>query len=89
MFNDGQYWERLKNGQFRKRFLKDSHPTPLGAGEPFCTRNQIVSYLDPDGSEVARVHQYLRRDGTLGASGRPDPKKLRDGDVIYTADGPE
>jgi hypothetical protein len=34
----------------------------------------MVEYLDPSGDRVALVHQYLRTDGRLGASGRPDPK---------------
>jgi hypothetical protein len=25
---------------------------------------------------VVVVHQYLRKDGSLGGSGKPDPKKL-------------
>ena len=34
--------------------------------------------------EVARVHQYLRTDGTLGGSGRrPDPKRLYEDGVLY------
>jgi hypothetical protein len=43
----------------------------------------MVSYLDSDGNEVARVHQYLRPDGTIGASGKPDPKRLLDGGILY------
>jgi hypothetical protein len=33
-------------------------------------------------SYVAIVHQYLNPDGTLGGSGTPDPKWLRDGYMI-------
>ena len=36
----------------------------------------MVRYLDADGNVVAMVHQYLLPDGTLGASGNPDPKWL-------------
>jgi hypothetical protein len=33
---------------------------------------------------VAVMHQYLRPDGTIGASGQPDPKRLVvEGDVWY------
>lgn len=40
-------------------------------------------YLDADGNQIALVHQYLRRDGTLGASGLPDPKwLLHEGEVL-------
>jgi len=31
---------------------------------------------------MAIVHQYLLPDGSIGASGLPDPKWLRDGDRI-------
>lgn len=43
----------------------------------------MVSYRDNDGNEVARVHQYLRTDGTIGASGKPDPKRLLEGRTLY------
>ncbi len=33
--------------------------------------------------EVARVHQYLRLDGRLGASGLPDPKRILENGVLY------
>jgi hypothetical protein len=36
----------------------------------------MVSYYDSRWRLVAKAHQYLRPDGTLGASCKPDPKKL-------------
>jgi hypothetical protein len=33
--------------------------------------------------EVARAHQFRLADGTIGASGRPDPKDIMIGDVNY------
>jgi hypothetical protein len=36
--------------------------------------------------KVAVAHQYLRPDGTLGASGRPDPKAIFSEDVLYIID---
>ena len=55
------------------------------ANEPFCTRSQTITYRDRDGRRIAIVHQYLRQDGTLGASGAPDPKKLWQDGVVYEA----
>jgi len=52
-------------------------------GEPVCTRSQIAVYLDQYGEKSAIVHQYLRPDGALGASGRPDPKWLLVGGLVY------
>jgi len=60
---------------------------PSDVGQPPGTRSQIVRYFRrSDDLMVAIVHQYLRPDGTLGASGLPDPKWLRDGDRILILD---
>lgn len=81
-FNGGRYLEQTKSGQLTAVLMKDRHPSLPAANEPFCTRSQMVSYRN-GAMEVARVHQYLRTDGTLGASGLPDPKKLYENGVLY------
>lgn len=48
----------------------------------------MISYRDANGNEIARVHQYLRPDGTLGASGKPDPKPLMVNGVVYIYSAP-
>jgi hypothetical protein len=83
MFNEGQYWEEAQKGILKTRVLADKHPSPPRAREPVCTRSQYVIYLDKNGKKVAGVHQYLRRDGTIGASGRPDPKELLVDGTLY------
>lgn len=75
-FNHGRYWDRARSGEFRQVLLRDGHPSQPLAKEPPCTRSQIIAYLAADGTRIAVVHQYLRRDGQLGAGGRPDPKLL-------------
>src|SRR5262245_4595038 len=50
---------------------------------PQGTRSQTIRYFK-DKQWVVEVHQYLRPDSTLGASGRPDPKRLRMNGFIYT-----
>lgn len=76
MFNDGMYWERTRAGELRVELRRSSHPHVPPAQEPRCTRSQILYYRDHADNVVAVVHQYPRPDGTLGASGRPDPKRL-------------
>jgi hypothetical protein len=76
MFNEGRYWERMNSGEFFEVLYREGHPSPKDSHEPPCTRSQIIAYLDARGRQVAIVHQYLRKDGKLGGSGRPDPKKL-------------
>jgi hypothetical protein len=44
-----------------------------------------VAYYETWGNRrrIALVHQYLRPDGTVGASGRPDPKAILDRGTLY------
>ena len=83
MFNDGNYWSRAQAGEFQQSLEKERHLDPFRTAEPLCTHSQILIYYDKEGNEIARVHQYQRPDGTLGGSGRPDPKGLIIGGVIY------
>jgi hypothetical protein len=83
-FNDGRYWERMRRGEFQPIVIHRRQPQPaVAAIHPVGTVSQMVSYRDANNDEVARVHQYLRPDGTLGASGRPDPKLLFENGTVY------
>jgi hypothetical protein len=82
-FNEGGYWERTVNGDLTAIVERERHPALPLANEPLCTRSQQVSYYDAYGDEVARVHQYLRRDGSIGLSGKPDPKRLFENGLLY------
>src|SRR5215469_11767033 len=88
MFNEGMYWEKAKQGILKTKVVRDNHPSPPRAREPVCTRSQYVIYIDENGKKVAGVHQYLRRDGTIGASGRPDPKELLVDGTLYILEHP-
>ena len=83
LFNEGRYWERMKAGEFFEVLYREGHPSPKDSHEPPCTRSQIIAYLNARGRQVAIVHQYLRKDGNLGASGKPNPKKLLHRGRIY------
>lgn len=86
VFNEAKIAQRASDGEFRvhrsaNRHLK-IHALPDEC--PFCTHSQELQYFDPaSNAEVARVHQYLRPDGTIGASGMPDPKVVCIGGVEY------
>jgi hypothetical protein len=58
-------------------------------GEPAGSLSQIVAYSPVEGGKIGRpialAHRYLRPDGTLGASGLPDPKWIFDDGKIYKA----
>ncbi len=83
IFNEGRYWEKTQSGEFSAVVSQDRHPSLTAANEPFCTRSQMISYRDASDFEMARVHQDLRTDGTIGASGRPDPKRVYANGTLY------
>jgi hypothetical protein len=74
----------IKNGNLRVAKLKPGHlvnPDPRQG--PFCTHWQFIRYVNDSDELIVEIHQYLRPDGTLGASGKPDPKRLRIGNILY------
>jgi len=84
-FNSGNYWERALQGEFRVTIRDNIHFTRRQArkrGFQYCSRGQIVRYIDNQGTIIAVVHQIRSPDGSLGASGKPDPKYLRLDDMI-------
>lgn len=82
MFNSLDLWTRAKAKEFQM-VVMESRQAPPSSGEPDGTLSQMVSYRDGDSNEIARVHQYLRADGTIGASGLPDPKRLFHDGTLY------
>jgi hypothetical protein len=70
-------------GILKTKVVSNNHPSSPRAREPVCTRSQYVIYIDENGKKVAGVHQYLRRDEKIGASGRPDPKELLVNGILY------
>jgi hypothetical protein len=72
--------DQLQRGELRAE-IDRSWRAPAERGQPAGTLGQRVQYFR--GAELtAVVHQYLLPDGSIGGSGLPDPKWLRDGDRI-------
>jgi hypothetical protein len=88
LFNDGGYWAKAQAGELCQQLMTDRHPSSPKANVPICTQSQLISYLNAAGQEIARVHQYLQPDGTLGASGKPDPKRLLHEGILYFPTSP-
>ena len=87
IFNDGQYYQKVLDGTLTKLIKEDTLLKNPPHGEPPGTRSQMVYYLNLQGEVVALVHQYLRPDGNMGASGKPDPKRLILEDRIIATKG--
>jgi len=75
----------IRRKELREEIIRSSHlaaPKPFPG--PFCTHSEFVRYVDSSGKLIVELHRYLRPDGSLGASGKLDPKRLRDGTTILT-----
>ncbi|MBI3968827.1 MAG: hypothetical protein HY329_24585 [Chloroflexi bacterium] len=81
LFNTHRFYYRLRRGEIQS-LLTAEHPASPAAGQPPRTISQMLIYLEK-GRPVAEVHQYVRPDGTLGASGMPDPKRVVWNGVLY------
>jgi hypothetical protein len=85
-FRDGQYPARIQAREFRAVVYSETiirPPNRIASQEPPGTKSQMIEYLDSLGNRIALVHRYLRPDGTLGASGKEDPKALVHNGVYY------
>lgn len=80
-FNGGQYHQRSERSELLRTDGTRQRPAPVAMNEPAGTLSGIFEYRLQDGTLVARAHRYLRSDGSLGGSGRPDPKWLLAGEV--------
>jgi hypothetical protein len=82
MFNEAKFVERAKTGEIREQVIHSGEPS-AEIGLPPGTKTQMISYLDSTGFELARAHRFLLPDGTIGASGKPDPKRMfKDGKLF-------
>jgi hypothetical protein len=83
MFNGGCFEDRLHSGELHAIVKVEDHPSPPKATQPICTLSQILAYLDANNQMVALVHQFKRRDCSIGGSGLPDPKLILNDGVLY------
>lgn len=83
MFNAAEFDKRVAAGELTIHITK-SHDAPPRANQPSGTLSQMIAYRDKDGTELASAHRYLKRDGTLGGSGRADPKSMMKDGTLYT-----
>ena len=80
IFNEMRYFERYLAGDLSIDIRDDRHPEPSPRGHQSCTRSRYVYFVE-GGVYLASAHMYLLPDGSLGGSGRPDPR------VVVTEDG--
>jgi len=84
MFNKSQYPEQIRGKKLVPYYLRHRHlEHPEERGEPWCTHAQMIRYCDRKGRWKVELFQYLRPDGSIGASGKPDPKRIFLDGTIY------
>ena len=86
LFSEARIEERARSGELTFQITYNEHPSPPLAGEPICTRSQLLEYYDRQGEKVALIHRYLRPDNTIGLSGKHDPKEVLQNGVRYYSD---
>ena len=83
-FNNSELGTLIEAGLLEPTLQEDRHlEHPERLHEEFCTRHQWKRYVDADGEIIVETSNFLRPDGSLGASGRPDPKRMRVGDRLW------
>lgn len=73
---------RYKRGELSLG-IRRSRPAPPSAGQPKGTLSETVEFKNRWGMLICIAHPYMRPDGSLGASGKRDPKYLRMGATVY------
>ena len=85
-FNDGNYWQRMQQGEFTEHVISESadieFPEIL---ERFPNaRSMITRYRDAAQRDIVEVHYYVEHHGgPILPDKRPDPKLLFEDGVLY------
>jgi hypothetical protein len=83
MFNEGRYWERVREGELVAVEIHVGVPTPDKEQPPGTLTKTFAIRETHEGPDLAHAHAFIQPGWIIGASGRLDPKRIfRDG-VLY------
>ena len=82
IFADAEILKKAASGELTA-VVEEEHPAAPEYNQDEGTMSQLLVYYDKSGSAVAEAHQFLKKDGSLGASGQPDPKMVVQGGIQY------
>ena len=85
-FNSQQFDEKARLGQISFRQEGNASAAPPHLNFPEGTVSRRVAVIGGNGKKLAICHQYVLPDGSLGASGRNDPKQILVGDELWVVD---
>ena len=81
LFEASGLWDAYQRGLSTEQVKRSRHVADR-THDCFCTFSEVVRLFDGD-QKVAVVHRYRQADGSLAASGKPDPKMIRIGCTIF------
>lgn len=82
LFHERRYLERWFAGELLC-CLRKERPAAPEANQPPGTRSMLIGFVDRRGVRVCLVHMFFTPAGTIGGSGRPDPKEIVDETHIF------
>ena len=83
MFNAGRYWERVREGELVIVELYSGEPDP-DKGQPPGTRTVTYAFRESKaGPDLAHAHAFIQPGWVIGASGKPDPKRIWKDGILY------
>ncbi len=86
LFNNSPYPRMIEDGTLIGQITDDVPMTnPRKINAPPGARWQYIRYQTRAGERLVDVHRFLLPDGTLGASGRPDPKRMVVFGIVFYA----
>ena len=91
LFNGSQYPQLIEQGKLKRKVVKSrvlKSSDLRNKSLPPRTKSEIIKYYDTKKDLYVLIHQYLLPDGSLGASGKQDPKAILLDGTMYYWEGP-
>jgi hypothetical protein len=83
MFNRLEFIARSNIGELTIRPLYSRIPRESAIPHHPGTRKEIIEFRDAENRTVAVAKLFRLPDGSIAYSGRPDPSKVVDGEIVY------
>jgi len=83
-----QFEARIASNQYTLNEIKRDTPAKPN-NLPNGTMSTVFEILDNQGHKLGTVHAMIHRDGSIGGSGRYDPKELMIGNRRYLLEKPQ
>jgi hypothetical protein len=79
---------KINAGQYTTNPISEKNPDK-NKDFPIGTKSTLFEILNERGERIGTAHAYVLPDGSLGASGRLDPKSILVGNTLHILGAPE